>query len=294
MSKLKYICNYSKNACYRQSFSQLASDTFSLDFESWYQHGFWDKNYICYSYIDGNQVIANVSIYKMDFMINGSRKEGAQLVTVMTSPAYRNKGLIANLVKELLHHYEKRVDFIYVAVANTAMMPYWQKLGFIIRNEKQFYLDRDSCETHKKGNRLQIQKLDMLKPDDRQLLFSLAGRRLPTSRYFSLENTQYTVMFYCLNDFRDNIYFFPEQDAVAIYKQEAGILHVYDLLFSKDRCLSSIINTIFGENTREILFHFTPEFDDIHVRCRSYEPENIFITRPAIEITGDFAYPILG
>jgi hypothetical protein len=291
---LKYIYDYKENEGYRRSFSQLASATFGLDFESWYQHGFWDSNYICYSYVDGDQVIANVSVYKTYFIIHGKRKEGVQLVTGMTAPAYRKRELMGNLVKDLIHYYEKHTDFIYIVVVNKPMISFWLNLGFTVIDQKQFFIDRNALDKIKKDKQQYIQKLDMQKRDDIQTLFALAARRKPTSRNFYLENAQNTVMLYCLNEFRNNIYFFPGKDVVAIYKQEAGILHLYDLLFSRERCLSDILNVLVDERTREIVCYFTPEFDDIQIQNRSCEPETIFAVRPVIEIMENFMYPLLG
>ena len=68
MRELKLIYNYKHISEYRLSFNQLAKDTFRIDFEEWYNKGGWDDNYICYSYIDKNKVVSNVSISKMDIL----------------------------------------------------------------------------------------------------------------------------------------------------------------------------------------------------------------------------------
>ena len=62
---------YKDNAELRQSFNALAERTFSLNFENWYQNGFWRENYIPYSVIQDNKVIANVSVNITDIVWNG-------------------------------------------------------------------------------------------------------------------------------------------------------------------------------------------------------------------------------
>jgi hypothetical protein len=60
MSDLQFISDYKENPAYRQSFFKLAQDTFGLDFAYWYQAGGWNDRYTCYSYADGNRIVANV------------------------------------------------------------------------------------------------------------------------------------------------------------------------------------------------------------------------------------------
>lgn len=46
----------------RAAFNQLAVHIFDLDFEPWYQNGFWNEMYIPYTFFDGYRAIANVSV----------------------------------------------------------------------------------------------------------------------------------------------------------------------------------------------------------------------------------------
>ena len=58
---------YRDNDILRKSFNELAKDTFCLDFEDWYQNGYWKDNYIPYSVTDNDRVVANASVNIMDF-----------------------------------------------------------------------------------------------------------------------------------------------------------------------------------------------------------------------------------
>lgn len=46
------VKNYKENEALRLSFNGLAGKTFGLDFEDWYQNGFWKENYIPYSIVE--------------------------------------------------------------------------------------------------------------------------------------------------------------------------------------------------------------------------------------------------
>src|SRR6185437_7822671 len=131
MGKLTFISDYKKNDSYRRSFNQLACATFGLDFESWYQYGFWNDQYICHSYVDEGRVVANVSTLQTQLMINNERKEAVQLVTGMTHSAYRKQGLMGALVKKLVHLHEKQSDCLYILIDNKLLIPFWRELGFV-------------------------------------------------------------------------------------------------------------------------------------------------------------------
>ena len=87
------IKNYRKNDELRHSFNELAKATFGLDFEDWYQNGYWGENYIPYSIVKDGNVIANVSVNITDMNWKGSKKHFIQLGTVMTAESYRNQAI---------------------------------------------------------------------------------------------------------------------------------------------------------------------------------------------------------
>lgn len=79
---LKLIRDYSNIEKYRASFNELAGQVFGIDFEPWYKAGFWNERYVCYYYAAGGTVVSNVSINKMDLVINGEHKKAIQIGTV--------------------------------------------------------------------------------------------------------------------------------------------------------------------------------------------------------------------
>jgi len=62
---MKFIKNYKDNDVLRKSFAELAKNTFGIDFQAWYSNGYWNDSYVCYSYVDMDRVVSNVSINKM-------------------------------------------------------------------------------------------------------------------------------------------------------------------------------------------------------------------------------------
>ncbi|PGM56126.1 hypothetical protein [Bacillus sp. AFS053548] len=80
MSEFQLISDYKHISMYRNSFIKLAKQTFGIDFNDWYEKGFWTDRYVCYSYVKEDLVIANASINKMKVQ----EYNAIQIGTVMT------------------------------------------------------------------------------------------------------------------------------------------------------------------------------------------------------------------
>ena len=80
MNELNYMKDYKNDENLRKSFNELATMVFGINFEDWYQKGFWNNRYIPFSYIDGDKVVANVSVNVLNLVINGEKKTQYKLV----------------------------------------------------------------------------------------------------------------------------------------------------------------------------------------------------------------------
>jgi GNAT superfamily N-acetyltransferase len=288
MNELKLIHDYKDINEYRQSFNQLAKSTFGIDFEKWYQKGFWDDRYICYSYVDGNQVIANVSINKMDVILEGERKRALQIGTVMTHPEYRKKGLSARLMNTVLDEYEKSHEFIYL-FANETVLDFYPKFGFNQFDESQFSIN----VTLSKCNPSNVRKLDISDSYDLKKIINLASVRLPISNVFGVENALGIFAWHCLNVFYDDIYYLEGEDIIVICKREQERLHVYDVISKETVQFNHILSKVASEDIKKVLFYFTPEFPDITPDYSFFKADDVLFIRPSSTgITRDFKCPI--
>ena len=78
--KYLYKSKYRDDDSLRKSFNRLANNIFDIDFERWYQEGYWGDGYIPYSLIDDNEVVANVSASIMGLILKGKRNYIYRLV----------------------------------------------------------------------------------------------------------------------------------------------------------------------------------------------------------------------
>jgi GNAT superfamily N-acetyltransferase len=272
MNELKMISDYKENEVYRQSFNELAKSVFCIDFESMYQTGFWKDRYICYSYIDGDRVVSNVSVNKIDLIINGISKKAIQLGTVMTDPDYRGKGLARKLIETIINHYEDKCEMFYL-FANESVLDFYPKFGFKLQKEYVYH----TVVNCKLGKTNTTRKLNVENAEDLELIKRMAKERIRLSNKFATENTEGILGWYCLNVFSNCIYYIKDLDAIVIYDIEDGKINLYDVLSRKELLLEEIINQIAGIGKWKVSLNFTPDFKDADLVCEEAECNELFI-----------------
>ncbi|WP_249899952.1 GNAT family N-acetyltransferase [Paenibacillus sp. PK3_47] len=252
--ELNLIYDYKNNKVYRDSFNQLANLVFGINFEVWYQKGFWDDRYICYSFISDHVVIANVSVSKMDLIINGVIKKAIQIGTVMTHPDFRGKGLSGKLMRHVLNIYEQDCD-IFFLFANRTVLDFYPRFGFEAFGESKFKLEFHP--TPKADTALR--KLKYSSKEDLEFMRKMVLSRRPISEQFAVSNDLGLFMFYAITVFPESIYYSQEDDAIIVYQQEGHTLNLYDIVSQCEVDLNRILNRIANEQTKYIQFHFTPD-----------------------------------
>ncbi|WP_211746119.1 GNAT family N-acetyltransferase [Paenibacillus sp. Marseille-Q4541] len=251
---IELVCNYKDNKAYRDCFHQLTNLVFGIDFEDWYQKGFWDDRYICYSLVKDNVILSNVSVSKMDLVINGSSKRAIQIGTVITHPEFRGRGLSSALIRHVLHMYEQECD-IFFLFANHTAIDFYPRFNFEAAPESQFKLEFLPTS----GNKNTLRKLDCSKREDLEWIKQMVLSRKPISQHFGVSNNQGLFMFYALNVFSESIYYSQEDKAIIVFQQEGQTLHLYDVVSEREVNLQNILSRISNEQTETIHFHFTPD-----------------------------------
>ncbi|WP_409304759.1 GNAT family N-acetyltransferase [Peribacillus sp. SCS-155] len=251
--ELRFIKGFQENEKLRESFNGLAGSVFGISFEEWYQKGYWTDKYIPFSFTYGDKVVANVSVNLIDLLINGEKKTGIQLGTVMTDPAYRNQGLSKRLMEIVLEEY-RNVDLMYL-FANDTVLDFYPKFGFKQAQESQYIMDVKQAPGKKKGFR----KLNGSVDKDQRLIYDLALRRMPGSQTFGTVNTAELLMFYSIYVFPEDMYYLEQQDTLVFCKEAGDQLHLFDMVSSTNIDLETILRAFVSEDTRQAILHFTPE-----------------------------------
>jgi predicted N-acetyltransferase YhbS len=271
---MRFVKGYRDEGVLRESFNQLASDTFGINFEKWYELGFWTEKYEPYSFADGNKVVSNVSVNKINMVINGEMKSAIQIGTVMTHPDYRGKGLSAALMYKVLEDYQD-TDLIYL-FANSSVLDYYPKFGFRSIQEHQTIV---KLVGHGKG--LPLKKLDVGKEEDLDLIYKLAQRKVPVSGTFSSTGTAELQMFYCTYVFPNDVYYLPEEETVILMKVEGTTLYIFDVISPKELDMEEMIQKIAPQEVKEVHFHFTVQNSSENFITKTFKGDEVLFVKTA-------------
>ncbi|AGR17830.1 TPA: GNAT family N-acetyltransferase [Listeria monocytogenes] len=271
------ISDYKDNKMYRDSFNKLAESTFDINFEEWFRSGFWNDKYVCYSYIDNNEVISNVSINKMNLIYQGENYSALQIGTVMTHPNYRGQGLAKNLLNHVIAKYEDQYDFLYL-FANDTVLDFYPKFGFERIEESSFTVD--ACNLKKKAS-----KLKKLNPDNKtdfQLISRIVSKRAPLSNILDVKESEDLLMFYVLIALKNELYYLEELDVIVLMEQEGTDLYVLDILSTKKLDVVEVLSYLSTKKIETIHLLFTPEKSKYIDAAYIIETEDMLFVRPNV------------
>jgi len=241
--------NYKDNNILRTSFNELSKQVYKLNFEDWYQNGYWGEDYVPYSIIDKDKIVANVSVNIMNFNYDGRIKYFIQLGTVMTVDSYRNQGLSRTLMEHILNEYQDQADGFFL-FANDSVLDFYPKFGFKKSKEYQY------SKIVSNSNVIRAFQVPMENKSHWKMLEDAIKSSICNSS-FEMINNPGLIMFYVTKFMKDCVYYIKKQDAYAIAEIEGETLLIHNIFAKKIVDLNSIIEE-FGSNIKEVIFGFTP------------------------------------
>ena len=250
MSEYKVIKNYRNDDVLRGSFNELAKNTFGIDFEDWYQNGYWTDNYNPYSIIWDGKVVANVSVNRTDFEWNGEIKHFIQLGTVMTDEDYRNRGLIRKIMEEIDADYEGKVDGVYL-FANNEVLNFYPKFGFTTIKQYEYVKEVQNTLD------ATVEKVDMSSKDHWDRLQELIENSYHSSAFEMVDNSGLN-MFYVSKFMQDCVYYCTDSDAYVIAEIEDGEMILNMVISKKEVDINKIVEA-FGREISSVVLGFIPK-----------------------------------
>ena len=148
------ISSYMRDDDCRHMLNALTRKTFGFDFEEWVTRGYYEEDYIPYSYVRDGMIIANVSANRMVFRQSGSMRKYIQIGTVMTDPEYRRQGLASQLMRHVIAKFEEECDGIYL-FGDLSAFGFYRKLGFRPVNQYRYFVKEEYCTHGEAGPGLQ-------------------------------------------------------------------------------------------------------------------------------------------
>lgn len=281
MDKIDFIYNkgdkfylrkdYKEISHYRESLNKLTRATYGFDFEQWYQQGYWGDRYRPYSFIHNDEVVANISVNPMEFLVNGEIRKAIQIGTVMTDIEYRHRGLSKELMNIVLSEYENTCEFIYL-YANNSVLEFYPKFGFHKAYEYVHSKQVLSSET-----KLSYRKLDMNSMQDLELIKRLVQGSIPVSNYAMMDNSN-LKMFYLTSFMSGDIYYFEDIDLAAVVTWENGVVCMNDLFSEKEFDMDFIINSFASNLPCKVILGFTPnDRSGYHIEPLQEEGTTFFV-----------------
>ncbi|MBU9722887.1 MULTISPECIES: GNAT family N-acetyltransferase [Bacillaceae] len=289
MGEIQFKSDYKENKADRNSFFELAKQTFGIDLASWYRSGFWNDRYVCYSFFENDKLVSNVSVSKMDIVINGQKKRAIQIGTVMTHKDYRGQGFASKLMKRVMKDLIDRHDFIFL-FSEERNAGFYEKLGFgrVYETVYSYKIENEPSPP------LSHRKVNPFNESDMELIFNIYRENQMKSSIFEVENGEHLLGLYARMAYSNNIYYFEEKEAIVIFQCENEITHVYGV-FSKEILDFHEIAGLFGSRGSDIVFHFTPPFQDIELTKQPFiNNDYILLVHPKkTYFPKQFSFPFL-
>lgn len=275
----KIIKGYQKDDRLRNSFNTLALEMFHLNFEDWYQNGFWRENYIPYSIVIDEKVVANVSVNITNMMYEGEEKQFIQLGTVMTAKEYRKKGLIRQIMKEIEEDFKDKVDGMYL-FANDTVLDFYPKFGFQKSVEYQYELQVNN------SSEWQLEKMSMDHEEAWTKLLQVMEKNVFHGKLDMIGNAD-LIMFYVTKFMSGDIWYHKESDTFIIAEIEEENLTLHNIFSKTLKDLNEII-PLFGKEVKHITFGFTPmDSEKYEVKELKEEDTTFFIKGEGMRLIED-------
>jgi len=245
------IKDYRENDKYRLSFNNLAKKVYGIDFEEWYQQGYWGDKYHPYSLVHKEEVVASVSVNPIDFFANGELYHTLQIGTVMTEEAYRHKGLSKELINIILEEYENTCELIYL-YANDTVLDFYPKFGFVQAEEYNY-----SKTVIMGENKLAYRKLNIKESRDKALIIRLVTNKCTLSMISMVDNPGLD-MFYLISFMAEDIYYIEDLDLIAVAELEGDKMFLLDVFCEHQVDLDMVIKSLMNNTEMKVTLGFTP------------------------------------
>lgn len=280
---MELISGYLNDPALRQSFNRLAVETFSLDFEPWYQGGMLQGGrYIPHSLVRDGEVVANCSANLFDLIVEGREVPAVQLGTVMTAKGHRGRGLMAGLMERVLEHYKDR-ELLYL-FANDQVLDFYPKFGF--RRLPQTVYSLDVSALKRQG--ASPHRLNTDDQQDRALLLRLCERRVPVSQTLGVQHDYWPLLAACS--------LVPKRlwrlgERIIVMERIGDTLYIDDILSEESFALDELLPALALPGCQRLRLGFCPDQSTLPFLCEPlWEDDNALFVRGDV-LPKEFCFP---
>ncbi|MBZ0177757.1 MAG: GNAT family N-acetyltransferase, partial [Melioribacteraceae bacterium] len=208
---------------------------------------------------------------------------GVQIGAVGTIPEYRNKGLSRELLKYVKEFYKENTE-IFFLYANDRVYDFYEKFDFKHVYEKKFFAD--ISELNCAGG---FRKLNIENANDYKILLEVLKNSKPVTKIFGAENYWFLTMWHVFNTYMNDLYYFDGLETVAVQRQVADTLHVYEVFTSNQINLADFVLRGSAEKVR---VYFPPDQIFYKVSKSEKEDTGLFLLGDFKLDNHEFRFPI--
>ncbi len=253
---MELVSNYMRDDTLRHALNELAKKTFWIDFEDWVTGGYFEGDYIPYSFMENGKIISNVSANRMTFLQNGVERNYIQIGTVMTDKNYRRRGLAKKLIDHVIEQYKDNCDGFYL-FANLEALEFYDQCGFSRVTEYRYEVKEEFCKRRSEGERfmpvntadgkMKQKYMDMIR-------HSAVNSSMEQINKFGLQ------MFYTAD--MENVCYAKDLDCFIVAETEGDTLFLQSIICENQVALSDVLCRMSGEY-HECRLGFVPDRKDM-------------------------------
>ena len=257
---MELVKHYMADDRLRAALNTLTRKTFGFDFEGWYADGGWEGDYLPYSLMDGDQMIANVSVNRMRFLQNGRERRYIQIGTVMTDEAFRRRGLASQLMRAAMDDMRGECDGFYL-FGNLSALGFYDGLGFSRITETRYALRGDARQvlSERAAERATSARFLPVPPGDAALTARYRQALQGSAPCSALEHVNRRSLHLFYTRSMKTVRYCPELDAFCVLGREDGETVLKSVLCAQRLPLEDILSRI---DTPVDRLGFAPEASD--------------------------------
>lgn len=279
--------DYRNDAAMRQRYNKLIGETFSLNFENWYQNGYWTDKFNPYSLLDGEELVSTISVNQMEFEWNGKKRHYIQLGGVATKESYRKQGLSRLLMTKILEEYKGKVDGIYL-FANQTVLDFYPRFGFERITEWQYFKT-----VHIEGKST-VKHVPMKEKKDWDVV-EQAIRDSVSNSVIELKHNSELIMFYLTQFMQENVFYIEELDTYVVAQLDGSQLFVHHV-YAKTKVALEDVYRAFGSKVENVVLGFVPwDTKNYEKRALTNEDDALFVIGEDFKAFSEkqLAFPVL-
>ena len=276
MNQFTFYKSYQNNVKLRNGFNKLIEKTFCINFENWYQNGYWKDQFNQYSLFDGEKAISSVSAYTMNLDWNGNEKHVVQFGGVATDEQFRKQGLNRKVLEAAIKDYEGKVDDIFL-LANHTVVDFYPKFGF--HRCRQWQCSKDvHITTESTVVPVSMSDKQNWKVIEEAVMKSVSNSALEMKRNPEL------IMFYLTQFMQENVYYIESLNAYVVAEIDEHELTLSQVFASETVDLDKVFQA-FGKEINHVTLEFTPLNPESYVQTEITNPDDtLFVMGKDVEL----------